>query len=55
MADVRRRDQERLELQVVGGITAGKQVACFRVIPKKNSTVPPKEIAQFFKDGDIPG
>ena len=24
MADVRRRDQERLELQLVGGITAGR-------------------------------
>jgi hypothetical protein len=34
---------------MVGGVTAGKQVACFRVIPKKNATVPPKEIAQFFK------
>ena len=34
---------------MVGGITAGKQVACFRVIPKKNSTVLPKEVAQFFK------
>jgi hypothetical protein len=34
---------------MVGGILAGKQTACFKVIPKENDTVPPKESAQFFK------
>jgi hypothetical protein len=34
---------------MIGGIIAGKQTACFKVIPKMNDTVPPKEAAQFFK------
>jgi hypothetical protein len=34
---------------MVGGILAGKQTACFKVIPKQNDTVSPKEAAQFFK------
>ncbi|MGZ5968454.1 MAG: hypothetical protein ACXWP4_12355 [Polyangiales bacterium] len=34
---------------MVGGILAGKQTACFKVIPKENDTVSPKESAQFFK------
>ncbi len=34
---------------VIGGIVAGKQTACFKVIPKMNESVPPKESAQFFK------
>ncbi len=33
---------------MIGGITAGKQVACFKVIPKKNTSVMPKATAQFF-------
>jgi hypothetical protein len=34
---------------MIGGIIAGKQTACFKVIPKMNDSVPPKEAAQFFK------
>jgi len=34
---------------MIGGIVAGKQTACFKVIPKINETVPPKDVAQFFK------
>ncbi|MGZ6095048.1 MAG: hypothetical protein ACXWUG_23610 [Polyangiales bacterium] len=34
---------------MIGGIVAGKQTACFKVIPKMNETVPPKDVAQFFK------
>ncbi|MGZ6096711.1 MAG: hypothetical protein ACXWUG_32000, partial [Polyangiales bacterium] len=34
---------------MIGGIIAGKQTACFKVIPKMNDSVPPKDSAQFFK------
>ncbi|MGZ6090804.1 MAG: hypothetical protein ACXWUG_02220 [Polyangiales bacterium] len=34
---------------MIGGIVAGKQTACFRVIPKKNETVPAKDTAQFYR------
>jgi len=45
----RKSDPSKTYNDMIGGVTAGKQVACFRVIPKKNATVPPKEVAQFFK------
>lgn len=34
---------------MVGDIIAGKQTACFRVIPKQNETVPAKDAAQFYR------
>jgi hypothetical protein len=34
---------------MIGGIIAGKQTACFKVIPKMNESVAPKDSAQFFK------
>jgi len=34
---------------MIGGIIAGKQTACFKIIAKQNDTVPSTEVAQFFK------
>ncbi len=45
----RKSDPSKAYDDMIGGITAGKQVACFKVIPKQNTTVEPKETAQFFK------
>lgn len=45
----RKSDPTKTYNDMIGGITAGKQVACFRVIPKSNTTVKPKDTAQFFK------
>jgi hypothetical protein len=45
----RKSDPSKPYNDMIGGITAGKQVACFKVIPKKNMTVKPKDVAQFFK------
>ncbi len=45
----RKSDPSKTYNDMIGGITAGKQVACFRVIPKKNTTVKPTEAAQFFR------
>jgi hypothetical protein len=33
---------------MIGGITAGQQVGCFRVVPRQNMTVPATKVAQFF-------
>lgn len=34
---------------IIGGIVAGKQTACFKIIPRMNESVPAKDVAQFFK------
>jgi hypothetical protein len=34
---------------MIGGIVAGKQTACFKVVPHPNDTVPPKDVATFYK------
>jgi hypothetical protein len=34
---------------MIGGIVAGKQTACFRVVPKQNDTVAAKDAAQFYR------
>lgn len=45
----RKSDPSKPYDDMVAGITAGKQVACFKVVPKQNETVSPIEVAQFFR------